>query len=141
MTDNFFTLPAEEQSALIKKTADQLGMSEMIIEKDIWVCWLLEKVFSLPVQMAFKGGTSLSKVFGLIKRFSEDCDITIDYHNFKPELDLENTSRSQIKKASDQLKLQLQSYISGTVLPFLKNEIEKTFDKKSFEITLGAVQK
>lgn len=137
MTDNFFTLPAEEQSALIKKAADQLGMSEMIIEKDIWVCWLLEKVFSLPVQMAFKGGTSLSKVFGLIKRFSEDCDITIDYHNFKPELDLENTSRSQIKKASDQLKTQLQAYISETVLPFLKNEIEKTFDKKSFEITLS----
>lgn len=39
MADNFFFLPAEEQSALIKKAADQLGMPEMIIEKDIWVCW------------------------------------------------------------------------------------------------------
>lgn len=44
--------------------------------------------------MAFKGGTSLSKVFTLIKRFSEDCDVTIDYRNFQEEIDLEHTSRS-----------------------------------------------
>ena len=93
MRNNFFILQPPEQAALIEKAADQLGMPAVIIEKDIWVCWLLEKIFSLSaIQMAFRGGTSLSKVFNLIKRFSEDCDISVDYHNFKPNLDLENTS-------------------------------------------------
>lgn len=78
MSNNFFNLPQEEQSALIKQAGDQLDISDMIIEKDLWLCWVLEKIFALPVLMAFKGGTSLSKVFGLIKRFSEDCDVTID---------------------------------------------------------------
>jgi len=68
-------------------------MPAVIVEKDIWICWLLEKIFSLStMQMAFRGGTSLSKVFNLIKRFSEDCDISVDYLNFKSDLDLENKS-------------------------------------------------
>ena len=138
MPNQFFMLSDSEQATLIKKAADQLGMPEIFIEKDIWICWLLEKIFSLPIQkIAFRGGTSLSKVFNLIKRFSEDCDITIDYRHFKPELDLENTSRSQIKKVSTQLKLQLQVYISETVLPYLNNEIEKSLPKNLFNITLS----
>lgn len=132
MSNNFFLLPTEEQLALIKKAGDHFDMPEMIIEKDIWICWLLDKIFKLPVQMAFKGGTSLSKVFGLIHRFSEDCDITIDYRHFNPTLILENTSKTQLKKASDQLKLHLQHYISNSVLPYLKNQIPK-----SSEITLS----
>ncbi|OGT52229.1 MAG: hypothetical protein A3F17_07110 [Gammaproteobacteria bacterium RIFCSPHIGHO2_12_FULL_41_15] len=137
MSEKFFSLSPDEQSALTKKAADQIGLPEIIIEKDIWVCWLLDRIFSLPEQMAFKGGTSLSKVFGLIKRFSEDCDITVDYHNFKPKLNLKNATRSQLKKASDELKSKLQHYIANTVLPFLKSEIAKTFSKKLFEITLS----
>ena len=137
MDNHFFTLTQTEQAALIRKAADQLSMPEAIIEKDIWICWLLEKIFLLPIQMAFKGGTSLSKVFNLIKRFSEDCDVTIDYHNFKPDLDLENTSRSQIKKISAQLKKELQSYIAETVLPFLEGEIKKSLPKNQFSITLS----
>ena len=137
MSNNFFTLSAEEQSALIKKASDQCHLPEIIIEKDIWVCWLLQKIFTLPIQMAFKGGTSLSKVFNLIKRFSEDCDITIDYHHFKPDLNLENISRTQLKKHGDQLKAQLQTYISDTALPHLKNEISKIFPDEKFKITLS----
>lgn len=109
MRDNFFNLSAETQSALISKTSEQLNMPTMIIEKDLWVCWLLEKIFALPVQMAFKGGTSLSKVFSLIKRFSEDCDVTIDYHNFKPDLDLEHSSKTQLTQAQiEAIKIQLK---------------------------------
>jgi hypothetical protein len=137
MSDDFFSLPLVEQSAFIKKAGDQFDVSDMIIEKDLWVCWLLEKIFALPIQMVFKGGTSLSKVFGLIKRFSEDCDITIDYRNFKPELDLKQSSRAQLKKVSDQLKGQLKTYISETVFPYLQEQISKIFPKKIFEITLS----
>lgn len=139
MPNNFFTLPPPEQAALIEKSANQLGMPAIIIEKDIWVCWLLEKIFSLPtMQMAFRGGTSLSKVFNVIKRFSEDCDISVDYHNFKPDLDLENISRTQLdKKITPELKNKLKEYISETVLPCLKNEINKSLPKYAFDITLN----
>ena len=69
MSNNFFDLSQEELSTLIRQAGDQLDISDMIIEKDLWLCWMLEQIFALPIQMAFKGGTSLSKVFGLIKRF------------------------------------------------------------------------
>lgn len=137
MSNNFLNLSVEEQAGLIKKAGDLFDLPDMIIEKDFWVCWLLEKIFELPIQMAFKGGTSLSKVFGLIKRFSEDCDITIDYHNFKPDLDLVNSSRTQLKKVSNQLKKELKIYISKNALPHLREQISKSFPERTFEITLS----
>lgn len=127
MSNNFFDLSREEQSVLIRQAGNQLDISEMIIEKDLWLCWMLEKIFALPIQMAFKGGTSLSKVFGLIKRFSEDCDVTIDYQNFKPALDLEHINRTQLKKISDELKGNLKIYILETVLPYLHEQTLKSF--------------
>ena len=137
MSNNFFTLSQEEQAALIKKASSQFDMPESVIEKDIWVCWLLEKIFALPVQMVFKGGTSLSKVFKLIHRFSEDCDITIDYRFFKPDLNLRNLSKSQLKKVGEQLKLQLQTYVLNIALPYLRDQALKAFSEKKFEITLS----
>jgi hypothetical protein len=57
-------------------------MNPAIVEKDFWVCWILKRLFSEPElqgQMVFKGGTSLSKVYGLIDRFSEDIDLILDW--------------------------------------------------------------
>ena len=105
MTANFFQLKKIEQHQLLTNAERELGISASIIEKDIWVCWLLSQLFSLPIQMAFKGGTSLSKIYNLIQRFSEDIDITIDYGNFRNDFDISNTSRSQLKKISEQHKL------------------------------------
>lgn len=54
--------------------------SPIIIEKDFWVCWTLEQIFKIPElnsHVTFKGGTSLSKCYNIIKRFSEDCDLTL----------------------------------------------------------------
>lgn len=137
MSHNFFDLSIEEKSVLIRKAAEHLSVSDIVIEKDIWVCWILEKLFELPVQMAFKGGTSLSKVFNLIKRFSEDCDITIDYRNFSEELTLGSLNKSQLKKISEQLKEKLKAYVSKIVLPHLQVQISKNFRGDSFEITLS----
>ncbi len=75
MRDDFFTLPLEEQRAILTGASHKLGITANVIEKDIWLCWILGQLFSLPTQMSFKGGTSLSKVFNLIDRFSEDIDI------------------------------------------------------------------
>jgi predicted nucleotidyltransferase component of viral defense system len=53
-----------------------------LIEKDFWVCWILKHLFSIPAfesRLFFKGGTTLSKVFGIIERFSEDIDLAVDW--------------------------------------------------------------
>lgn len=70
----FLELPAEEQSDIFQTVAPQLGRSAAVLEKDVWVCWTLKALFSMPGThpMAFKGGTSLSKIYGVIDRFSED---------------------------------------------------------------------
>lgn len=82
---SYFQIGADEQLAVLQYGSRQLQMPENILEKDIWLCWVLEQIFKMPSapKMAFKGGTSLSKVFGLIERFSEDVDITLDYRNFE----------------------------------------------------------
>src|SRR5262245_8138067 len=108
MTTHFFSLNPDDQRNIILAIADQKGLNPQIIEKDIWLCWVLEKLFQLPLPMAFKGGTSLSKVYDLIQRFSEDADLTIDYHYFLPNLRLDAAiSKTALKKLSETLKASL----------------------------------
>jgi predicted nucleotidyltransferase component of viral defense system len=81
--NKFASLSAADRSAILQETAARMGIgSPAIIEKDFWVCWTLGQIFtspSLPGPL-FKGGTSLSKVYGIIARFSEDIDIVLDRH-------------------------------------------------------------
>lgn len=65
---------------LLEATAQRSGHHPRVLEKDFWVCWILECLFTMEgvPNMVFKGGTSLSKVFKAIDRFSEDVDITVD---------------------------------------------------------------
>ena len=81
--DHFALLPAAERATVFREAAARLRVgSATIIEKDFWVCWTLQKIFSnaaLPGPL-FKGGTSLSKVYKVIERFSEDVDIVLDRH-------------------------------------------------------------
>ncbi len=76
----FATLPAKERELFFRQYQEKRGVDPVIAEKDFWVCWLLGRIFEHP-QLAdacvFKGGTSLSKVFGAIERFSEDIDLAI----------------------------------------------------------------
>jgi hypothetical protein len=73
---------ASDRRDLFSESASRLGMGPVIVEKDFWVCWILKRLFADPQlkdQMIFKGGTSLSKVYGLIDRFSEDIDLILDW--------------------------------------------------------------
>ena len=72
----------ENLKALFTNAAKKTGLSPAIIEKDFWVCWLLDYLFHRSPwkhNLAFKGGTSLSKAFGLTERFSEDIDLILDW--------------------------------------------------------------
>lgn len=70
----------ETRLGLYTTTAQRIGTTPQNVEKDFWVCWTLDALFNGLVdrpRLLFKGGTSLSKGFGLIKRFSEDIDVTV----------------------------------------------------------------
>lgn len=72
-------LDPKEREILFRYTAMKKGLPESIIEKDFWVCFVLDYLFhksKWQKQLAFKGGTSLSKAYDLIQRFSEDIDLT-----------------------------------------------------------------
>ena len=80
--NNVAKLSVDERNELFKETASLMNTTNAIVEKDFWVVWTLNKLFSddrLNKILMFKGGTSLSKVFNLIGRFSEDIDLILDW--------------------------------------------------------------
>ena len=75
-------LPDEPRRELFRNSADKMGLNDAIVEKDFWVCFTLDYLFHKSPwknSLAFKGGTSLSKAFNLIQRFSEDIDLILDW--------------------------------------------------------------
>jgi hypothetical protein len=101
-------------------TAQRLGTASQNIEKDFWVCWTLDALFNGLSEggprLLFKGGTSLSKGFGLINRFSEDIDVTV----FRDDIgepatieELEALSRNKRRARLDAIKKACQAYING----------------------------
>jgi|AntAceMinimDraft_9_1070365.scaffolds.fasta_scaffold15527_3 hypothetical protein len=80
--DKVATLAINKRKELFQESSAALGISSAIIEKDFWVCWILKNIFTskqLKSHLVFKGGTSLSKVYNLIERFSEDVDLILDW--------------------------------------------------------------
>ncbi len=113
----------EERNALFGESANRREVLSQIIEKDFWVCWTLGKLFALPEispHLIFKGGTSLSKIYGVIQRFSEDIDVSINrqYLGFEGELDpLNITGTNKRKIAVEEIKeackLKVQGHLFG----------------------------
>src|ERR1700685_4559170 len=99
--DTWAKTTEKDREALFTQTASVKGISPEIIEKDFWVCWVLDQVFQLQdfPRLIFKGGTSLSKAFGIIKRFSEDVDLVINRHElgFSDKNDPTNQEGSNLR--------------------------------------------
>ena len=94
-------LNRSEREELFLVTARQVNLPEAMVEKDFWVCWTLNYLFqSCPwaKSLAFKGGTSLSKCFGLIERFSEDIDIMLDQRVLDYQADETWAERTRTKQ-------------------------------------------
>ena len=115
----FLSAVAEDRRDAFLGAARRLGTAEQYIEKDFWVCWTLDALFNgadaVGPRLLFKGGTSLSKAFGLISRFSEDIDITI----FRDDLgqgagveELEALSGKKRRARLDAIKAASQAYVS-----------------------------
>jgi len=122
--DKVATLPEAQRNELFTLTAEKRGMgSTAIVEKDFWVCWTLKQLFEHPELsklLIFKGGTSLSKVYGLINRFSEDIDLVLDWNEVNQGEDpMEARSRRQQNQLNTALNSSAIAYIAKTMIPWL----------------------
>jgi hypothetical protein len=128
---SFLAFSEDRKRMVCEQSQDRLGLPPATIEKDFWVCWTLKKLFDLPAwgeQLTFKGGTSLSKGWPLIKRFSEDIDIVINRNalGFGNDMAPDRTSsKNKIRKWSDALKKTSQNCINRTLLPLIMDSIAK----------------
>lgn len=100
--NKFLILTESQRRTVFEQTATRIKLPVASIEKDFWVTEILYILFSLPYadRMVFKGGTSLSKVWGVIRRFSEDIDIAIDRSMFGIEGDITKKQLKKLRKAS-----------------------------------------
>ena len=131
--DGFANDTPERRDEAFQQATTQLGISKAIVEKDFWVCWSLKQLFTLPSfgdQIIFKGGTSLSKVYDVIHRFSEDVDLSLDRTQlgFAGMRDPGNPDLSGGKRKT--LLQELQDTAEEVVSGPLKAEIHSTFDDK-----------
>lgn len=127
--DTIVKLSPEQRSELFRETAARKGVTNAIAEKDFWVTWVLSKIFSDPhlsTLMIFKGGTSLSKAFHLIDRFSEDIDLILDWRTVidtDPRVPKTKTAQDKLNKeinakAADYIKNELLSLITLALAPY-----------------------
>ena len=102
MKNNYFLLKKEQQRTVLEQAAIRKILPKQAVEKDLWVTAILQIVFALPCSgsLVFKGGTSLSKGWGLISRFSEDIDLAIDRALFGMDGDLTKKQVKRLRKAS-----------------------------------------
>lgn len=119
--NNYFQLSTEQQQRVLTQAASKTGLPVQAVEKDMWVTVVLQMIFSLPVarHLVFKGGTSLSKVWKVIHRFSEDIDLAIDPSIWGFEGDLTKKQIKRLRKASslfvrDELCRSLQEAVVTT---------------------------
>lgn len=138
MADSYFSLKPQEQKEILQTAAAQLGRQAAVLEKDIWVCWVLQTLFSIPDAhpMAFKGGTSLSKIYDIIDRFSEDVDITLDYREFDDDFDpfSPGVSKTKIRQFSDRLKTYVQIYANDVVAPAIETAANGLYEPNHHDI-------
>lgn len=137
MNKSFFEESEQSKLDILDAAQEVLGIDRINIEKDFWMCWALEKLFQMPDnQFVFKGGTTLSKVYEIIDRYSEDIDITVNYGKFIPEINFTQISNNQLSKLSDKLKENLEDYLRDEVIPYLKSQYLIEFNNKLGGFTL-----
>jgi len=127
MPESFLRLSPDDRREALAVAAAASGRPPHLLEKDVWVVWTLATLFAAPfaTQLVFKGGTSLSKAYGVIRRFSEDVDITYDIRALAADLIGDSaeplpTTRSQEKRWSGEIRRRLSAWVEQSALPVLE---------------------
>jgi hypothetical protein len=124
-----------DRADLFAETAERRGLSEAIVEKDFWVCWTLKQLFAIDAlrnRLLFKGGTSLSKIYHAINRFSEDIDLAVDYValGFTGDRDPRRDGLSKTGRATilAEMMVVCQQYIGNEFIAVLRGRCEEILD-------------
>ena len=133
-------LPDQDRSDLFRNTADKMGLSDAIVEKDFWVCFTLDFLFNRSAwkdAITFKGGTSLSKAYHLINRFSEDIDLILDwrvlgYGLMEPWEARSNTKQDAFNKEANR---RAEVFLAQTFLPAVKEALSEEIGREA-QITI-----
>jgi len=120
-------LSQKEREEIFIIAAREIGLPEVMVEKDFWVCWTLDYLFHnspWAKNLAFKGGTSLSKCFGIINRFSEDIDVILDwrllgYEAFTPWSERSKTKQDKFNKEAN---TKTEEFLRTVFLPKLQED-------------------
>lgn len=122
------SLSKEEREELFLNTANKIGIPPAIVEKDFWVCYMLDYLFHRSAwkeSIVFKGGTSLSKAYHLIDRFSEDIDLILDWRLLgygcnEPWEPRSNTQQDKFSQSSEKKTILL---LENSFIPMLRKEV------------------
>lgn len=129
--DKVARLDEQQRAELFRETAAIKGMTPAVVEKDFWVSWILGRMYQdddLTRQLMFKGGTSLSKVYGLIERFSEDIDLILDWREVTADDPMAERSKTKQSKLNQEINDKAQNYIAGKLLAMVNNVIDGVCD-------------
>ena len=127
---NFLSIPNPDKKVIYQQLSDESKIPPFAVEKDWWVVQILATIFEMPIgkHLVFKGGTSLSKAWNLISRFSEDVDLAIDPKFLGFVGELKKKDITALRKAANQ-------YISNTFYPeLIQKMIEKGFTNLNWDI-------
>lgn len=127
---NVAKVQEKERKALFQNTAAKMGLTNAIIEKDYWVCFMLDYLFhrcEWKEHIAFKGGTSLSKSYGLIERFSEDIDLILDWRVIglglnEPWEERSNTKQDLFNKEANRLT---EEFLKDAFMPGIIKDLSE----------------
>lgn len=140
----FLLLTKAEQQLTIEQAAARQGWAASSVEKDFWVCWTLRQLFAMPElegNLTFKGGTSLSKAWDLIDRFSEDIDLMIerDALGFGGENSPEQAcSSKQQSKRLKALRMACGEFVRRELLPKLVDRIQSELGATGWTLSSDA---
>ena len=130
---NVARLPESDRRELFRNTADKMGLNDTIVEKDFWVCFTLDYLFHRcpwKDSITFKGGTSLSKAFNLISRFSEDIDLILDWRvlGYGKDEPWEERSKTKQDSFNKEANARAEVFLAEQFCPVIRAEISKELD-------------
>jgi predicted nucleotidyltransferase component of viral defense system len=138
--NDFLQLSQERRLFAFQQVDEAMGLQAVSVEKDFWVCWTLYELFTMPgigEHLTFKGGTSLSKAWKLIERFSEDIDLIVDKEvlgfggDAAPEKALSNKQR---KTRLEKLMGACRDWVQGTLQPALATRLQAVLGKNGWQL-------
>ena len=138
--NTFLQLPAERRRLAFQQVDAAMGLQAFSVEKDFWVCWTLRELFGLPGigdHLTFKGGTSLSKAWKLIERFSEDIDLVVDKEALgfgRDSAPDKAASKKQSKARLEALMSACRDWVQGTLGPALAARIAETLGPAGWKL-------